>query len=82
MQRCPRAPIASSVTELYVGYLRRGKRMGAAMLLAHRIEAKPKMPRGLNTPEMHVLPIILERWGAAVGWSDLHSGGPYRSRWD
>lgn len=52
------------------------------MLLAHRIKAKPKMPRGLNTPEMHVLSIILERWGAAVGWSDLHNGGPYRSRWD
>ena len=24
----------------------------------------------------------VERWGAAVNWSDLHSGGPYRSDWD
>ena len=42
MQRYPRVPIAFTITELHVGYLRRGKRMGAAMLLAHRIEAKPK----------------------------------------
>ena len=82
MQRYPRVPIAFTITELHVDYLYRSKRMGATMLHAHRFEAKPKMPRGLNTPEMHVLPIILERWGAAVGWSDLHSGGPYRSRWD
>ena len=24
----------------------------------------------------------VERWGTAVSWSDLHSGGPYRSGWD
>lgn len=24
----------------------------------------------------------VERWGTAVNWSDLHSGGPYRSDWD
>ena len=24
----------------------------------------------------------VERWGTAVSWSDLHSGGPYRSDWD
>lgn len=24
----------------------------------------------------------VERWGTAVSWSDLHSGGPYRSSWD
>lgn len=24
----------------------------------------------------------VERWGRAVNWSDLHSGGPYRSDWD
>ena len=60
MQRYPRVPIAFTITELHVGYLRRGKLMGAAMLLAHRIEAKPKTASGLNTPEMHVLPITLQ----------------------
>lgn len=25
---------------------------------------------------------VVERWGTAVSWSDLHSGGPYRSCWD
>lgn len=25
---------------------------------------------------------VVERWGTAVSWSDLHSGGPYRSGWD
>ena len=59
MQRCPRMPIAFTITELHVDYLYRSKRMGATMLLAHRFEAKPKMPRGLNTPEMHVLHITL-----------------------
>lgn len=34
MQRCPRAPVAASVTELSVGCLWRGKQIGAAMLLA------------------------------------------------
>lgn len=24
----------------------------------------------------------VERWGTAVNWSDLHSGGPHRSDWD
>ena len=24
---------------------------------------------------------VVERWGAAVGWSDLHGGGPHRSDW-
>ena len=24
----------------------------------------------------------VERWGTAVSWNDLHSGGPYRSSWD
>lgn len=24
----------------------------------------------------------VERWGTAVSWSDLHSGGPYRFSWD
>ena len=59
MQRCPRMPIAFTITELHVDYRYRSKRMGATMLHAHRFEAKPKMPRGLNTPEMHVLPITL-----------------------
>lgn len=42
MQRCPRVPIAFTIAELHVDYLHRSKRMGATMLLAHRIEAKPK----------------------------------------
>ena len=42
MQRCLRVPITFTITELHVDYLHRSKRMGATMLLAHRIEAKPK----------------------------------------
>lgn len=25
---------------------------------------------------------VVERWGTAVSWSDLHGGGPHRSDWD
>lgn len=32
--------------------------------------------------EANARDVAVERWGTAVGWSDLHSGGPYRSDWD
>ena len=25
---------------------------------------------------------LVERWGTAVSWSDLHASGPLRSDWD
>ena len=56
MQRCPRASVAASVTELSVGCLWRGKQIGAAMLLA---VVHHKQPCGLYAPEMRILPIVL-----------------------
>ena len=59
MRRCPRASVASSVTELSVGCLWRGKQIGAAMLLAVVHQQGLKQPCGLYAPEMRILPIVL-----------------------
>ena len=58
MQRCPQVSYASSVTELSVGCLRRGKQIGAAMLLAVVHQQGLKQPCGLYAPEVHILPIV------------------------
>lgn len=59
MQRCSRVSYASSVTELSVGCLRRGKQIGAAMLLAVVLQQGLKQPCGLYAPEVHILSIAL-----------------------